>query len=91
MDHEGTGSPLPELTVIVDEKSPGTTADGHRTETGVFYGYVSVVQVRKGEISVTAYDQTRHLKNKTLRSQGKRWTDRRTDSGRLPDQDRDAC
>lgn len=34
-------------------------------DTGIFYGYVfKLSQNEKGEISVTAYDQTRYLKNK---------------------------
>jgi len=73
-----TGSPASaELTVIVDNSVAwdhgGIVAikDGN---TGVFYGYVfKLSRSEKGEISVTAYDQTRYLKNKdTYVFEGKR-------------------
>lgn len=64
-----TGSPASlELTVIAhedivwDHGGIVTLKDG---KTGIFYGYVfKLSQSHKGEISITAYDQTRYLKNK---------------------------
>ena len=64
-----TGSPATfELSALVDTSVAwdhgGIVAvkDGN---TGVFYGYVfKLSQSDKGQVSITAYDQTRYLKNK---------------------------
>lgn len=73
-----TGSPASvELTVIANDSVAwdhgGIVAvkDGN---TGIFYGYVfKLSRTESGEITVTAYDQTRYLKNKdTYVFEGKR-------------------
>lgn len=72
------GSPASlELTVIADEDvvwDHGGIVTLKEENTGLFYGYVfKLSQSHKGEISVTAYDQTRYLKNKdTYVFEGKR-------------------
>ncbi len=73
-----TGSPASlELTIIADKDiiwDHGGIVTLKDDKTGLFYGYVFKLSISEdGEISVTAYDQTRYLKNKdTYVFEGKR-------------------